>query len=307
MKHAHPLLPDGVHVFERGWLSSNTVLFEGSQPAVVDTGYVSHAELGLELVRHALDDVAPKLIVNTHLHSDHCGGNALLQSAYPLARTLIPAHEAEAAIHWDEARLSFEATGQRCPRFRVDGTYAVGDKLKLGDLQFEAVAAPGHDPRMMVLWCEAHGLLISADALWEDGFGIVFPEIEGGPGFCDVRATLDLIASFDAQLVLPGHGAPFTDVPEAIARACQRLDYLEADPTRNARHALKVLVKFLLLDEQSMLLASLPVRLANMRYAREINHRFLHLRDEAALAEWVVQALAKTGAARVEQGTLHNN
>lgn len=306
MKYRHHLLPEGVHVFERGWLSSNTVLFEGAVPAVVDTGYVSHAELGVELVRHVLGEVAPRLIVNTHLHSDHCGGNARMQAVYPQARTLVPSNEADAAMHWDEARLTFGATGQRCPRFRVDGAYAPGDVLTLGDWQFEALAAPGHDPAMMVLWCDALGLLMSADALWEDGFGIVFPEIEGELGFCDVRATLDLMASLGAQVVIPGHGAPFVDVPAAIERACQRLEYLEADPTRNARHAIKVLLKFLLLDEQAMPLDSIPGRLASMRHAQEINRRFLQLPGDQALADWVVQALVKAGAASAEQGSLRN-
>ena len=35
----------------------------------------------------------------------------------------------------------------------------------------------------MVLYEPELELLISADALWENGFGIVFPELEGGSGF----------------------------------------------------------------------------------------------------------------------------
>ncbi len=63
--------PAGMQVFERGWLSSNTVVLAGTLNAVVDTGYVSHAALGLELVRRALGDAPLHRIVNTHLHSDH--------------------------------------------------------------------------------------------------------------------------------------------------------------------------------------------------------------------------------------------
>jgi glyoxylase-like metal-dependent hydrolase (beta-lactamase superfamily II) len=300
------LLPAGVHVFERGWLSSNTLVLQGEAPAVVDTGYVSHAAMGLQLVRRVLGEVTPQLIVNTHLHSDHCGGNASLQAAYPGARTVIPSHEAQAAEQWDTARLSFEATGQRCERFRVDATLMPGDEVQLGNLVFQALAAPGHDPRMMVLWCAREGLLISADALWEDGFGVVFPEIEGEPGFADVGATLDLIAGLAPRLVVPGHGAPFEDAQAAIHRARGRLDYLAADAARNARHALKVLVKFLLLDARSISLESLSGQLARMRHAQEINRRFLHLESDAALADWAAQALVVAGAARRDGAMLHN-
>ena len=61
-------------------------------------------------------------------------------------------------------------------------------------LDWQALAAPGHDPHALLLWCEEEGILISGDALWQNGFGVVFPELAGEPGFHDVRATLDLIA-----------------------------------------------------------------------------------------------------------------
>lgn len=294
-----------MQVFERGWLSSNTVVLTGTLNAVVDTGYVAHAQLGAQLVQGALGTAPLHRIVNTHLHSDHCGGNALLQRLYPQARTYIPAPDASYAMRWDTAHLGFEATGQRCERFRVDRAYGEGDELVLGDLTFYARAAKGHDPRMFVLWCPEQRILLSADALWEDGFGVVFPELEGEPGFDDVRATLDLIAALGAARVVPGHGAPFVDVDAALARARSRLDYLAADPQRNARHGLKVLVKFLLLDLQRIPLDALAKRLAAMRYAVEINRRFLRLEPEALL-RWVVGALVKAGAATVEDGALVN-
>lgn len=296
-------LPAGVCVLERGWLSSNTIVFTGALDAVVDTGYVAHAELGAELIHRALGGRSLARIVNTHLHSDHCGGNALLQRLYPQARTLIPAPSAEAALHWDTHRLSFDATGQRCERFRVDRAYAEGDEIMLGDLRFVARAARGHDAHMFVLWCPEERLLLSSDALWEDGFGVVFPELMGEPGFADQRATLDMIAGLGATRVVPGHGAPFAEVDAALERAYGRLAYLAADPERNARHALKVLVKFLLLDERRIALADLASRCATVPYVQEMNRRFLRLAPEA-LAHWVAEALVKAGAAAIEAGAL---
>lgn len=61
-----------------------------------------------------------------------------------------------------------------------------------------------------------------------------------------MRATLQLIASLGARLIIPGHRAPFTGVQQALDVAFSRLDYLSADPVRNARNAAKVLLKFLL-------------------------------------------------------------
>ena len=78
-------LPTSLRVLERGWLSSNNVLFspQGGAPAtLVDTSYAAHAEQTLSLVKGRLGPVPLARVVNTHLHSDHCGGNSLLQRHY---------------------------------------------------------------------------------------------------------------------------------------------------------------------------------------------------------------------------------
>jgi glyoxylase-like metal-dependent hydrolase (beta-lactamase superfamily II) len=87
-----PQLPAGVTVFERGWLSSNNVLICGQAGcALVDSGYSTHSAQTLALLASALKGRPLDLLLNTHLHSDHCGGNAALQQAYPHLQTRIPA------------------------------------------------------------------------------------------------------------------------------------------------------------------------------------------------------------------------
>jgi hypothetical protein len=94
--------------------------------------------------------------------------------------------------------------------------------------------------------------------LWRNGFGIIFPELDGESGFEEARATLELIRSLDVRTVIPGHGAPFSEVGDALEKAFSRLDYLQADPLRNAHNGIKVLVKFLLLERGRIALADLP-------------------------------------------------
>ncbi len=258
-----PRLPATMQVFERGWLSSNNILFTGPDTALVDSGYVTHAPQTLALVERALDGRPLGRLLNTHLHSDHCGGNAALQAVHG-CHTAIPVAEAAKVAAWDEEALSYRATGQQCPRFGFDAVLAPGDELDLGGLRWQVLGAPGHDPHALLLFCAQEGVLISGDALWENGFGVVFPELAGEPGFDEVRATLDLIGTLDARVVVPGHGRMFGDVRAALGRACSRLDYLAADPRRNAENAVKVLVKFLLLERQRIALAELPGLLASI-------------------------------------------
>ncbi|MES2117211.1 MAG: MBL fold metallo-hydrolase [Pseudomonadota bacterium] len=298
-------LPDSIQVFERGWLSSNNILLLGRHDtALIDSGYLIHAPQTLALVRHALHGRRLDKLINTHLHSDHCGGNAILQAHYGCS-TAIPAAEADKVRHWDVEALSFKATGQQCERFSFDSTVACGDVLTLADMEWQALGAPGHDPHSLIFYCPEHRVLASADALWENGFGVIFPELEGESGFAEERATLDLIEGLDVRLVIPGHGAPFTDVQGALARARSRLDYLEADPVRNAQNAIKVLLKFLLLERQRIALADVPRMLLAMPVFATANSRYLGQTPEV-LAQWAVGQLVKAGAAHIESEYLLN-
>ena len=217
-------LPPSIRIFERGWLSSNNVLFIGREhTALVDSGYLTHAP----------------------------------------------------------------------------------QTLALGDLHWRALAAPGHDPHSLVFHCEQEGILISADALWENGFGVIFPELDGESGFEEARATLALIDSLDVRLVIPGHGAPFTDVKAALARAVSRVDFLAAAPVRNAENAVKVLLKFLLLERQRIPLVDVAGMFDAIPVLEGARRRFLH-KPAAELAEWACAALVRAGVARREGAMLVN-
>lgn len=305
-------LPESLRFVERDWLSSNQVVgFEGNEAIVVDTGYAKHAALTVELARHVLDARARETggsvrlvgIVNTHLHSDHCGGNHALARAFGCPIT-VPAASAADVAAWDEVALTHATTGQRCERFRHAATLAPGETLRLGGFDWRVLAAPGHDPKSLIFHCEREGLLVSADALWEQGFGVIFPELDGQSGFDEQRSVLELIATLPVRLVLPGHGRAFSDVRGALDRAFTRLEAMRADPRRHARHALKVLVKFLLLDleriEATRLVELLRGAIVMQRTAELIGMEF-----GAALA-WAADELVAQGQLRRDGAWLLN-
>jgi glyoxylase-like metal-dependent hydrolase (beta-lactamase superfamily II) len=304
MMERYPVLK-GIQVLERGWLSSNNILIADEDgAALIDSGYASHAEQTEALVRRALDGRRLSRLINTHLHADHCGGNARLQRAYG-CEVWIPPGQWSDVLRWDTEALTYAPTGQRCERFVPDHALVPGSSIELGGRPWSVFGAPGHDPHSVILFDPRDGVLISADALWENGFGVVFPELEGESGFAEVRATLELIASLDVKLVIPGHGAPFADAGKALATAFSRVDYFAADPVRNAQNAIKVLLKFLLLDKQSIPLDSLLPLLSGMRLFGEANRRYLN-QPEAELAQWAVAQLVRAGAAEVAGGALRN-
>jgi glyoxylase-like metal-dependent hydrolase (beta-lactamase superfamily II) len=300
-------LPANVVVFERGWLSSNNILFVGvDEAALVDTGYVTHADQTLALVESALGARPLDRVLNTHLHSDHCGGNAALQQRYPALRTDIPPGEAALVERWDERGLSFLATGQTCPRFRFTGLLQPGTECLLGDSAWEVHSAPGHDPHSIILFDSASRTLISADALWENGFGIAFPELAGEPSFGEMAATLDRIEALAPLQVIPGHGRVFNEVGNALTTARRRLDGLQRNPMKHARHAIKVLMKFKLLEVQYVTLEDWSAWLRSTLYLDVIRLRFFADEDLDQLTGDILAELIASGAAEMDSLGIRN-
>ena len=290
-------LPPEVHVFVRDWLSANHVVLKGRDGCVlVDSGYVKHVPLMLALVasRMGLDGRPLTRLVNTHCHSDHMGGNAAIARAYgcPIA---VPAGEAQAIAVWDQRALLLDYAGQRADRFSADEALQPGSTYRWGDLEWRAIAAPGHDMGALVFYNDEHRILISGDALWENGYGFVMPGEFDPAALPATRATLETMAELDVRWVIPGHGEPFGDFRGAIERALRRTAAFEADPLRMASHALKVILVFSLLDRERMVLASLPEYVAQVGIFRDFNARYFRL-SPTDLAERLVTDLVKVGA-----------
>ena len=301
------LLPPDIRVFERGWLSSNNILLLGQDnTALVDSGYVTHAPQTLALVGSALGGRALDQLVNTHLHSDHCGGNAALQGHYPALRTAIPPGLAESVRHWDVDALTYAPTGQSCPRFRFDTLLQPGTEIRLGARLWQVHAAPGHDTHSVVLFEPAARVLLSADALWERGFGVVFPELEGERAFDAVARTLDVIEALNPAIVIPGHGAVFADPAAALAYARSRLDSFVANPTKHLRHGVKVLLKFKLLELQTVNSDALIHWARTTPYfARIYQEHFASLEFSSWVAA-LLDDLVRAGAASRVGAMVHN-
>ncbi|NMM14383.1 MAG: MBL fold metallo-hydrolase [Rhodoferax sp.] len=293
-----PLLPADISVFERGWLSSNNILISGrAGTALIDSGYGDHAGQTLALVEAALQGRPLDLLLNTHLHSDHCGGNAALQHAYPALQTHIPPGLAPHVRHWDPHALTYTPTGQTCPPFGFDAVLLPGTDIQLGDRPWQVHAAPGHDPHSVILFEPASRVLVSADALWERGFGVVFPELEGVAAFDEVGQTIDLIESLAPAIVIPGHGPAFTGVAAAIGRARDRLDSFVQHPEKHIQYGAKVLLKFKLLEVQNIELAALLAWAQATPYFALIYNTHFSAQEFAPWVEQLIGDLVRSGAA----------
>ena len=296
-------LPASVRVIRRGWLNCNqVVLREAGEAVLVDSGYCTHAARTIGLVEEALGDSTLARLVNTHCHSDHVGGNAAVIERFG-CRVTIPAGEAPGIDDWARQERWNAYVDQEARPFRYDDVLAAGDFFRAGGLDWEVFAAPGHDMEALMFWEGGNGLLMTGDALWEDGLGFVWPHEGANPFAAAALETLDRIERLAPRVILPGHGEPFEDVQRAIARARSRLTAFAADPRKTARHMMKVMFVFSLLHRGSIAADGVSGYVQSVPCYADLNARFVG-DDPAGLGETLAAQLVSAGAVRVADGRL---
>jgi len=295
-------LPQQIRVLERGWLSANNIVFhEGAEATLVDSGYLTHAGQTLALVERALEGRKLVRLINTHSHSDHIGGNAAVRRAHG-CRILVPEGMAPAVADWDEDALLLSTAHQQAEPFEFDATLAPGDEFEMGGLRWQALHVPGHDMHALAYYAPRERILISGDALWQDGFGVMFAELHGDKsGLPAQRRTLEMLRELDVGVVIPGHGAPFADYEAAVARALARLAAFEQSPERMAKSAMKALFTFTLLEKRRMPRAGIGDYFAQVAIFRDVSRNFFR-KEPAAVAAQVIDELLKAGVLVEEDG-----
>lgn len=167
------------------------VVKSGGEAIVIDPGDVSR-----ELV-HALTGVSVRMIVNTHCHCDHCGGNA----------ALVRDTHAPLAIHEEDLPLlqAMEAQAQMfgisvTPSPMPDQYLKEGDTVSVGSIHMSVIHAPGHSPGHIMLAGE--GFVFVGDVIFAGSIGRT--DLPGGN-------YEQLIQSIHSKLMgLPDHTVLYT-------------------------------------------------------------------------------------------------
>jgi glyoxylase-like metal-dependent hydrolase (beta-lactamase superfamily II) len=199
-------------------------LLEGERLALVDTGVADtpalYVEPALNAIGRSLKDV--DVVINTHGHHDHAGGNRQIWDA---AQCEIWIHEADVAITQDAdtafelffarnqrllgrteqleaARLGHaETAGLSAP---ISRTFADGDTLDLGrGLELRVVHTPGHTLGCCTFMWEREGIAISGDSVLGRGSRpggmplIFYPE--------HYRTTIERVRALRPRALCLGH------------------------------------------------------------------------------------------------------
>lgn len=236
-------LPEGLTFLERGWLNANHLIVESSDgPVLIDTGHALDAARTVELLRSkGFEPESLSLIVNTHIHPDHWGGNRLLSklSGAPIACGV---KTAEAFARNDLVAMwadYFGNDGYHDPAdapLPADLVWRAGESVELGAYRFEILEAPGHAPDSIALWQPEAKVLVSADALHDGDCGILHTAVHGQGVVSDALETVHRFRDLEPKVAIPGHGPLIHDVPRALDRLENRLLGFQRHPAKLARH-----------------------------------------------------------------------
>ncbi|KIV57320.1 beta-lactamase [Aneurinibacillus migulanus] len=236
-----------IHFFQRTFPSANMILLHGKQPILVDTGFGSDISETEELLREAR--VKPEnlsLIVNTHYHSDHVGGNYTFQTNY---RIPIAAHcwEGEVINSRDQEACSAEWLDQPVEPYRVNRMLSDGDELDAGGVPVQVIHTPGHTLGHISLYAPDQQTLIVGDLFHQNDVGWINLFREGSGALQRSLISLDRLAALPICRAYSGHGPAIDDPVASIDNARRRLEKWLHTPEKVAWHGCKRIFAYALM------------------------------------------------------------
>ncbi len=195
-----------VNRFQFNMLPVNTyVLWDehSRECALVDVGcfYPKEEETLAQFIEK--NGLTVKYLLATHLHFDHCFGNAFVADRYGVSLSASQADE-----------FLLKQMPEQCMMFGIPfrgkiepiGQYITEDTVfYLGDEELRVIPLPGHSPGGVAFYAPQSGFLLSGDSIFESSIGRT--DLPGGD-FDQLITSLRtrLLTLPDDTAIYPGHG-----------------------------------------------------------------------------------------------------
>ena len=207
--------------------------------------------------RHAADFSRPVVVLNSHTHDDHVGGNWQFNFVYGMDTDFTRANakgstkDAQAEVAPGEIcgdlPKSFDPKTYRTKPWKISRFIQGGFKINLGGRTVEVISTPGHTPDAVSLLDRENGLLFTGDIYYPAAIWLFRPETD----FAAYRKSIVQLAELAPQIkmVLGAHNIPVARARNSAApghrfrRRPRRQSHPEASllgksHLRNRRHHL---------------------------------------------------------------------
>lgn len=242
---------DNLFFIERGYLNCNHLAYRAPRPVLIDSAYIGDFGDTERLLKNiGINTADVGQIISTHTHCDHIGGNSPIQrqSHCGIALHKIGKHFIDTLDDWATSWRYYDHPAEF---FNCTQAFEEGDRLQVGPHEFRVIYTPGHAPDGIVLYHEQEKILISSDTLWGKDVSVMTLRLEGSTALFQRLDGLRRLETLEVNAVYPGHGKPFTDFKEAIAKTRARIERFLQERNLVGDDVLKKLIIFLLLIKKN--------------------------------------------------------
>lgn len=288
---------------ERGYLNGNHFVFRSDAPVLIDTGYISdfgETERLIEGVGVKISDVS--LIVNTHTHCDHIGGNRQIQqrSGCEIALQKVGKHFIDTRDDWS---TWWRYYNQEAEFFECTQSLEDGGKLEIGPHEFQVLHTPGHAADGIVLYHSKEKILISSDTLWENDMAVMTLRVEGSAALFHMQESLKRLETLDVNRVYPGHGKPFSDIKKALTKSREKLEKYFHNRKLIGNDLLKRIIIYTLMMKNSVVEKEFFPYLMSTNWYKETVDLYFHCEYEMKYNQ-IMSAFLDRGVVKRENGDL---
>lgn len=177
----------------------------------------------------------PIIVLNSHTHNDHVGGNWQFEIVYGMDTEFTRANskgsveDAQAEITPDQIcgdlPKGFDAKTYATKPWHISRFVHGGDKLELGGRTLEVLSTPGHTPDAICLFDAAHGLLFTGDTYYPAPIWLFRPETDLDAYVASVKRLAALAPR--VNLVLGAHNIPVAQ-PSVLPRVVDAIEAVRA-------------------------------------------------------------------------------
>lgn len=183
--------------------------------------------LGIGDIKSVTEEITPLpiLVLNSHTHNDHVGGNwqfeniSNMDTAFTRQNARGSIEDAQAEIAADEVcgalPSGFDRASYMTRAWKTTSTLHDGEKIDLGGRTVEVIATPGHTPDAISLFDSDNGLLFTGDTYYPGTIWLYRPETD----FAAYGASIRKLAALEprVKMVLGAHNVPVAE-PSILPR-----------------------------------------------------------------------------------------